>query len=155
VASESGKEVVVEGRSSGLSQEIRIGPFQLVSDEPVSQGGENLGPTPYDLLLASLGSCTSMTIAMVARRRGWPLEGVRVRLRHDKVHAEDCADCETKKGMLDRIDREVELLGPLSEEQRLSLLDIARKCPVARTLASEIWIESRLRPAAVEAGAAT
>ena len=148
MASDSRNEVVVEGGASGLRQEIRIGSFELVSDEPVAHGGEDQGPTPYDLLLASLGSCTSMTVAMVARRRGWPLEGVRVRLKHDRIHAEDCADCETKKGMLDRIDREVELFGPLSEEQRLSLLDIAGKCPVARTLRSEIRIESRLRPAA-------
>lgn len=141
-------EVVVEGGPAGLHQQIKVRSHELVSDEPVAQGGEDQGPTPYDLLLASLGSCTSMTIAMVARRRGWPLEGVRVRLKHDRIHAEDCADCETKKGMLDRIDREVELIGPLSEEQRLSLLDIAGKCPVARTLRSEIKIESRLRPAA-------
>jgi uncharacterized OsmC-like protein len=148
VASQNVREVVVEGPASGFRQDVHIGPFHLVGDEPADQGGQDQGPSPYDYLLAALGTCTSMTIAMVARRRGWPLESVRVRLRHGRVHAEDCADCETKKGMIDRIERDVELVGALSEEQRASLLDIAGKCPVARTLTSEVRIESRLIPAA-------
>jgi uncharacterized OsmC-like protein len=136
--------IVVEGTASGFTQEILAGPHRLVSDEPVALGGTDRGPTPYDLLLAALGACTSMTVGLYARRKQWPLERVRVRLRHSKIHAVDCMECETKEGKLDLIEREIELGGPLSEEQRLKLLEIADKCPVARTLTSEIKIKSRL-----------
>ena len=136
--------VVVRGGGSGLSQEISSGPHRLTADEPVAVGGADTGPAPYDLLLAALGACTSMTVGMYARRKQWPLEGVTVRLRHAKVHATDCAECETKSGMLDRIDVEVALSGPLSEEQRARILEIAQRCPVHRTLTSEIDIRTRL-----------
>ena len=136
--------VVVRGLASGFAQEIAAGKHQLKGDEPVEVGGTGTGPTPYDFLLAALGSCTSMTVSLYARRKQWPLEDVTVRLKHSKVHAEDCADCETKSGMLDRIEREVVLTGPLSEEQKARLLEIANKCPVHRTLTSEIRIESWL-----------
>jgi len=139
------REVVVEGPASGFRQEIRIGPHALVGDEPVDVGGSDTGPTPYDLLLAALGSCTSMTVSMYARRKGWPLEHVRVRLRHSKIHARDCADCETRAGKLDHVEREVELIGRLDDEQRMRLIEIANKCPVHRTLTSEIKIETTLR----------
>jgi uncharacterized OsmC-like protein len=137
-------DVVVHGSATGLAQEIVVGDHRLVADEPVSEGGTNTGLGPYDLLLASLGSCTSMTVALYARRKQWPLESVRVRLRHAKIYATDCENCETKEGMLDRIERDIELVGSLDDEQRGRLLDIANKCPVHRTLTSEIVIQSRL-----------
>jgi putative redox protein len=144
-ARDPGEWVVVRGLASGFAQEITAGSHHLKADEPVASGGTDTGPSPYDLLLAALGACTSMTISLFARRRGWPLEAVAVRLRHSRVHAEDCADCETKDRKLDRIEREIGLRGELGEEQRRQLLAIADKCPVHRTLTSEIWIESRLR----------
>src|SRR5678809_1576290 len=137
-------EVVVRGAAGGFAQEITAGSHHLRADEPLSRGGTETGPTPYGLLLAALGSCTSMTIALYARRKQWPLEAVTVTLRHSKIHAADCEACETKVGLLDRIERDVALRGPLSDEQRARLLDIANKCPVHRTLTSEIDIRTRL-----------
>ena len=136
--------VVVRGDASGFAQTVHAGRHELASDEPLVAGGTDTGPTPYDLLLAALGSCTSMTIALYARRKQWPLDDVTVRLRHQKIHAEDCADCETKAGMLDRIECEISVTGRLTAEQRAKLLEIANKCPVHRTLVSEINIDTRL-----------
>lgn len=136
--------VTVQGSAAGFAQEVVAGRHRLQTDEPVSQGGTDTGPGPYDLLLAALGSCTSMTIALYARRKQWPLEEVTVRLKHSRIHAQDCSDCETKEGMLDRIEREIVLTGSLSQEQRTRLLEIANKCPVHRTLTSEIKIDSWL-----------
>ena len=137
-------QVTVRGGGEGFVQEVVAGPHRLVADEPVAVGGTNAGPTPYDLLLAALGSCTSMTIAMYARRKGWPLAGVTVHLRHARVHAADCADCETRAGLLDRVQRQIEIVGPLTAEQRTRLLEIADKCPVHRTLKSEIDIVTEM-----------
>jgi putative redox protein len=136
--------VVVRGDASGFTQEITAGPHRLVADEPVEAGGTGAGPSPYDLLLAALGTCTSMTIALYARRKQWPLESVTVTLSHSKIHAQDCLECETREGKLDRIEREIALRGTLDAEQRARLLEIAGKCPVHRTLTSEIDIRSRL-----------
>jgi putative redox protein len=138
------RTVVVQGSSARLGQDIRAGSHRLIADEPESLGGTDTGPNPYDLLLAALGACTSMTLSLYARRKKWPLEGVTVTLRHSKIHASDCEDCETKQGMLDRIERDVALAGPLDEEQRARLLEIANKCPVHRTLTSEINVRTRL-----------
>jgi len=138
------REVLVRGGAVGFAQEIAVGPHRLVADEPASMGGTEAGPNPYDLLLASLGSCTSMTVALYARRKQWPLESVTVRLRHARIHAVDCRDCETHEGMIDRIEVDLELLGPLTEEQRARLLEIAGKCPVHRTLTSEIDVRTHL-----------
>jgi len=135
--------VVVRGSAAGFAQEIHAGPHRLHADEPASAGGTDTGPSPYDLLLAALGACTSMTVAMYARRKAWPLEEVTVHLRHSKIHATDCADCETREGMLDRIERDIHFTGSLTDEQRSRLLDIANKCPVHRTLTSEINIVTR------------
>ena len=136
--------VVVRGNAGGLAQEVETGRHRLVADEPVGAGGADTGPSPYELLVAALGACTSMTVSMYARRKQWPLEAVTVRLAHSRVHAQDCAECETKEGMLDRIEREISLTGPLSGEQRARLLEIANRCPVHRTLVSEIDIRTRL-----------
>jgi uncharacterized OsmC-like protein len=135
--------VVVRGSAAGFAQHIMAGSHRMQSDEPVSAGGTNTGPSPYDLFLAALGACTSMTVGMYARRKGWPLEDVTVHLRHSRVHAADCAECETNEGMLDRIEREIHFAGPLTAEQREKLLEIAEKCPVHRTLKAQIDIKTR------------
>lgn len=137
-------EVLVHGSARGFAQEMRLGRHELLADEPVALGGTDTGPNPYDLLLAALGACTSMTLSLYARRKQWPLDAVTVRLRHSRIHAADCEDCETKEGKLDRIECEVELAGALSDEQRARLLEIAKKCPVHKTLMSEISIRTRL-----------
>jgi putative redox protein len=136
-------DVVVSGNASGFLQEIAVGRHHLRADEPISVGGTDTAPDPYDYLLAGLGACTSMTIGLYARRKKWPLENVTVSLRHSRIHAKDCADCETKVGMLDHIVVEVSMIGPLTEEQRDALLAVAHKCPVHRTLTSEIKIAVR------------
>ena len=137
--------VVVRGGRSGLAQEITVGGHRFRADEPVEVGGTDTGPSPYDYLLAGLGACTSMTMRLYADRKKLPLEGVTVYLRHSRIHAADCADCETKQGKLDSIDREIELAGPLNDEQRQRLLELAELCPVHRTLTSEIRIRTSLR----------
>lgn len=137
-------QTVVHGSAKGFAQQISVGRHELLADEPAAAGGTDTGPDPYGLLVAALGACTSMTISLYARRKQWPLEAVTVRLRHSRVHAADCTDCETKDGMVDRIEREVELQGQLSEAQRTRLIEIANRCPVHRTLTSEIDIRTRL-----------
>ena len=137
-------DVIVRGDAAGFAQAVEVGTHRFAGDEPVAAGGTDTGPSPYDLLLAAFGTCTSMTIGLYARRKGWPLEGVTVRLRHEKIHATDCADCETKVGKIDRIEREIQLVGAgLTDEQRAKLMEIADKCPVHRTLVSEINIKTR------------
>lgn len=136
--------VLVRGSARGFAKEIHAGSHRLQADEPISAGGTDTGPSPYDLLLASLGACTSMTVAMYARRKAWPLEEATVHLRHSKIHAADCAECEARGAMLDRIERDIHLTGPLTDEQRSKLLEIANKCPVHRTLTSKIDIQTRL-----------
>jgi len=133
-------DVVVRGNVNGFRQEIVSGAHQLQADEPVNVGGSDAAPSPYDYLLIALGVCTSMTVGLYARRKQWPLDKITVSLRHSRIHAEDCKECETKEGMLDRIDTEIELTGPLTTEQRAKLMEIAAKCPVHRTLKSEINI---------------
>jgi putative redox protein len=137
-------EAVVYGSAKGFAQDITTGRHRLVADEPLAVAGTDTGPGPYDLLIAALGACTSMTVSLYARRKQWPLEGVTVKLRHSKIHAADCEACERKDGMLDAIERDVELHGALTEEQRVRLLEIANKCPVHKTLTSEISIRTRL-----------
>ncbi len=134
----------MRGSAQGFAQEITAGRHRLIADEPASAGGKDLGLGPYELLLAALGACTSMTIALYARRKGWQLTDVTVRLRHSRIHANDCAECETKQGMLDRIERDIAVAGELTGEQRGKLLEIANKCPVHRTLTSEINIRTTL-----------
>ncbi len=133
-------EVIVTSLAD-LRNEVRYGTGQtLVTDEPASLGGEDAGPDPYTLLLAALGSCISMTVTLYARRKAWPLEGVTVRLRQRRVHARDCTDCQTTDGYIHRIERAVSFTGALDAEQRARLAEIAHKCPVHKTLSSEIVI---------------
>lgn len=138
--------VVVRGNASGFLQEVVSGAHHLRADEPLSAGGGDAAPNPYDYLLAGLGACTSMTVGLYARRKQIPLENITVSLRHSRSYAKDCEECVTKEGMLDRIDVEIELTGPLTPEQRAKLMEIAAKCPVHRTLKSEIDIKLRASP---------
>ena len=144
-AAGSAEVVVAESGEGKFTQTVRAGDHHLVADEPRSVGGDDLGPGPYDYVLAGLGACTSMTIRLYADRKGWPLERVTVGLDHRKIHAEDCADCETTSGKLDEIERWLVFEGDLDEEQRARLLEIADKCPVHRTLTHEVRIRSRLK----------
>jgi putative redox protein len=141
------KTVVVRETGGGrFQQEVTVGTHRFLADEPLEVGGLDSGPGPYDLLLAGLGACTAMTLRLYAERKALPLERVTVRLNHSRIHAADCADCETKEGMLDRIDRAITLRGALDAEQRRRLLEIADKCPVHRTLTSEIDIRTVEQP---------
>jgi uncharacterized OsmC-like protein len=137
-------DVVVRGNATSFLQDVVAGSHQLQADEPVSYGGGDSAPGPYDYLLIALGVCTSMTIGLYARRKQLPLENITVSLRHARIHARDCEDCETKEGMLDRIEMAIELTGSLTPGQHAKLMEIAGKCPVHRTLKAEIDI--RLRP---------
>ena len=140
--------VLIEDNEAGpFATTVRSGTHALSADEPAANGGNDTGPDPYSYLLAALGACTSMTLRMYARQKKWPLEKVRVVLKHDKIHANDCATCESKEGKVDRIERWIELDGPLSDEQQKRLLEIADRCPVHRTLTSEIVITTRLEGA--------
>jgi uncharacterized OsmC-like protein/pimeloyl-ACP methyl ester carboxylesterase len=142
--SEAPREVVVrETRDGKFQQIVSVGPHQLLADEPVAAGGDDTGLSPYDFLLAGLGACTSMTMRLYAERKSLPLERTTVTLSHSKIHAEDCAECETKAGMLDQIERVITMEGPLTADQRDRLMEIADKCPVHRTLTSEVRILSR------------
>jgi len=139
--------IVRETGQGRYQQAIMAGPHRLIADEPVKVGGLDSGPNPYDLLLAGLGACTAMTVRMYAERKALPLDRVTVTLRHGKIHAEDCEDCETKDGMIDRIDRALTFEGELDADQRKRLMEIADKCPVHRTLTSEVSIRSVEKPA--------
>lgn len=142
--SAAGEVTVMETREGLFTQNIVAGAHHLRADEPVTVGGNDSGFSPYDLLLASLGACTSMTLRMYARQKKWPLEQITVQLRHGKIHAQDCAECETREGKIDRIERKIHLTGNLDEAQRARLMEIADKCPVHRTLHSEVLVETRM-----------
>jgi uncharacterized OsmC-like protein/alpha-beta hydrolase superfamily lysophospholipase len=133
---------VRETRAGRFQQEISVGSHRLIADEPREAGGLDSGPGPYDLLLAALGACTAMTLRLYAERKALPLDQVTVQLGHSRIHAADCEDCETKEGMIDRIARTITLAGALDDAQRARLLEIADKCPVHRTLTSEIDIRT-------------
>jgi putative redox protein len=140
-------EVVVRSLE-GLQQSIQIRGHQLVADEPVDGGGTDAGPNPYELLLAALGACTAMTVRLYASRKGWPLEGLEIALQHERIHAQDCLDCETQDVYLDKITKTLTLLGPrLDFDQRQRLAAISERCPVQRTLQREIIIEQIIKPA--------
>ena len=144
----SGKVLVRETREGKFTQLIRVGNHMLRADEPVAAGGQDSGPSPYDLLLAGLGACTAMTLRLYADLKKLPLERVSVELTHEKIHAQDCAECETKEGKIDCIERVVQLEGALDADQRAKLLEIANKCPVHRTLHSEVEVRTALAASA-------
>jgi putative redox protein len=141
--SSEGTVIVTETSSGGFMRQISAGHHQLMADEPPPVG-DDTGPTPYDLVLAGLGACTSMTVRMYADRKRWPLDEIRVTVRHSRIHAKDCADCETRNGYIDQIDCDVELTGDLDDAQRQRLLYIAERCPVHQTLTSEVRITTSL-----------
>jgi putative redox protein len=146
MATQNDKEaphIIVRGSAQDFRQEISAGKHHLVADEPVNVGGGDAGPDPYDYLLTSLGVCTSMTVGFYARRNKLPLEKITISLWHSRIHATDCEECQIREGMLDRIDVEVELTGSLTPEQHAKLMQVAAKCPVHRTLTSEINIRLR------------
>jgi putative redox protein len=143
-ASADGTVIVTETGPGTFTRQITAGRHKIIADEPAPVG-DDAGPTPYDLLLGALGTCTSMTVRMYADRKGWPLDRIRVTLRHRRIHAKDCADCETTKGFIDRMDLDIELVGDLDDTQRQLLLHIAERCPVHQTLTSEINIAPSLR----------
>jgi len=134
-------EVVVTSLTN-LRNEVRYGAgHSFITDEPIAVGGEDAGPDPYTLVLAALGSCISMTVTLYARRKQWPLEGVTVRLKQNRIHSKDCQDCaDHKEGYVHRIERSVTFTGLLTEEQRTRLSEIAHKCPIHKTLTSPIAI---------------
>ncbi|MFA7403967.1 MAG: bifunctional alpha/beta hydrolase/OsmC family protein [Pelobacteraceae bacterium] len=138
--------VTARSGAEGFRTELFANGFPLVADEPLAYGGGNEGPSPYEYLLAALGACTGMTVRMYAQSKGWPLEEVVVRLSHQKIHAEDCSDCDEKVRQIDSIERELEFHGGLDEPQRQRLLEIAGRCPVHRTLTGEVRIGTVMRP---------
>ncbi len=135
---------VIVRAGASLRNEIEVGKHRLIADEPVDAGGADEGPTPYDFLSAGLGGCTSMTMRVVAKRENIPLEGVEVHVTNDRMYAKDCADCNSSAGYIHRFDVRIKLIGNLTEQQRDRLLSVARRCPVAKTLTSEIKIEESL-----------
>lgn len=143
IATDEGEVAVVDAGEGTFPQWIAASGHRWRADEPSGVGGSDSGPSPYDLLLAALGACTNMTLKMYAGRKGWPLDSLETRLRHDRIHAADCADCDTRAGMVDRIERRITLGGPLDGEQRARLIEIADKCPVHRTLHGPISIVTR------------
>ncbi|WGR91193.1 bifunctional alpha/beta hydrolase/OsmC family protein [Bradyrhizobium sp. ISRA443] len=135
--------VVQETRAGKFQQIVTTGPHRMLADEPVAVGGQDTGPGPYDFVLAGLGACTSMTMRMYADRKSLPLDRVTVTLTHSKIYANDCAECETREGMLDQIDRVIRIEGALDDDQRKRLMEIADKCPVHKTLTSEVRIVTK------------
>jgi uncharacterized OsmC-like protein/alpha-beta hydrolase superfamily lysophospholipase len=135
--------VVRETRDSKFQQMVVVGPHRMLADEPLAAGGQDTGPGPYDFLLAGLGACTSMTMRMYADLKKLPMERVTVALRHSKIYAKDCEECETRDGKLDQIERVIGIEGALDADQRKRLMEIADKCPVHRTLTSEIRIVTK------------
>ncbi len=141
-------EVTISENGQGrYAQDVTAGRHVLHADEPASVGGADTGPSPYELLAAALGACTSMTLRMYAERKGWALGRIVVKVRHARIYAADCADCETRDGLVEEFVREILIAGPLDEEQRARLTEIADRCPVHRTLAAEVKVRTVLAAA--------
>lgn len=140
---DSDKQVYTRTGDDGYTTMVRAGEHRFITDEPEAVGGKGMGPSPYDLLVASLGTCTGMTLRMYADRKNWPLEEIRVHLQHSKLHAEDCGHCGKENAKLDHVLREIELVGPLDEDQRKRLLEIANKCPVHKTLDKKVSVTTK------------
>lgn len=140
------KSVLVKVGTGALLADVQAGRHTYLVDEPVEVGGQDRGPTPYDLLLSALGACTAITLRLYADQKKWPLEGIEVRLRHQRVHRTDCEHCEQAGQMLEEVQKELRLLGPLTAEQRQRLEVISQKCPVQKTLMAGLHITTRLVP---------
>ena len=138
------ESLVTVSTGKTFTTRIQTGRHHFIADEPVEKGGNDKGPNPYDLLLSALGACTSITLRMYASRKEWPVDEINVRLRHFKIHAEDCEDCDSPTGRIDVIERHIEILGNIDEDQRERMLEIADKCPVHKTLHSEIKVRTTL-----------
>ena len=136
--------VTTKTPNRGFTTDIEASGHKFVADEPIEVGGDDEGPSPYDILVSALGACTGMTINLYAKRKGFPLTNVIVYLKHNKVYIEDCLDCENSKSKIDVIDRTITLEGNLSEDQKTRLLEIADKCPVHKTLTSGFKINTSL-----------
>ena len=147
------ESVVVVTSKSGLTEEVTVRSHRFLADEPKDAGGADSGPNPYELLLAALGTCTAMTVQMYAKRKGWPLERVQVKLSEQRIHAEDCATCDSAESRITLITKELALEGVLDEAQRARLAEIAAHCPVHRTLMGEIRIQQSLKPPSIVFGA--
>ncbi|MFD2785279.1 OsmC family protein [Hymenobacter rubripertinctus] len=147
---ENDKTVLVKVGPEALLADVRAGRHTWLVDEPVAVGGQDAGPTPYDLLLSALGACTAITLRLYATRKKWPLEGIEVRLRHQRVHEQDCEQCEQAGHTLDEVRKELRLLGPLDEQQRQRLEAVSQKCPVQKTLMSGLRIITELVPAGTD-----
>ncbi|OON69011.1 OsmC family protein [Hymenobacter sp. CRA2] len=139
--------VLVRVGPDALMADVQAGRHTYIIDEPLGVGGQDRGPTPYDLLLSALGACTAITLRLYATQKNWPLDGIEVRLRHQRVHVQDCQACEAADARLDEIHKELRLLGDLSEAQRQRLEQISQKCPVQKTLLAGVRISTRLLPA--------
>jgi len=148
------RNITVNSGFPAYIQNISIGPHQLLADEPPEAGGADTGPNPYELVMAALGACTSMTVRMYAERRNWRLERVQVDLTFSRLHAADCDDCSRKKGIVNRIEKRITFIGDLSEIQRQRLLHMANNCPVHRVLARTIEISSTLNTESMSAASA-
>jgi putative redox protein len=135
---------VIVRSGNSLRNDIEAGPHRMIADEPAGAGGTEAGPTPYDFLAAGLGTCTSMTLHVIARRENIPLEGVEITVENDRMHAKDCADCLTPAGYIHRFSVSIKLIGTLTAVQRERMLEVAKRCPVHKTLTSEIRIDERL-----------
>ena len=138
------ENVVLTYKKGKFQHEAQAGNHIWIVDEPQSMGGDDEGPSPYDMILAALGACTSMTIMMYARQKGWPLEDLSVELSHDRIYAKDCQDCETNEGQVDEIHRKITLMGPLSDEQIERLTKVGERCPVHRALVGEIKVRDEV-----------
>lgn len=136
--------------ADALLTDVQAGRHTFLLDEPLAVGGQDLGPTPYDMLLSALGACTAITLRLYANRKQWPLAAVEVRLRHQRVHLTDCAACEQPDQTLDHVQKDLRLLGPLTDEQRQRLLEMSKKCPVQKTLSAALHITTNLLPANAE-----
>jgi putative redox protein len=146
MADDATKSVLVKVGPDALLADVRAGRHTFVLDEPAEAGGQDRGPTPYDLLLAALGACTAITLRLYADQKKWPLEAIEVRLRHQRVHRADCEACEQQDQMLEEVEKELRLVGPLTEEQRQRLEMISQKCPVQKTLMNGLRIKTQLVP---------
>jgi putative redox protein len=142
---ETKQQVGIHLGPEGFTTDVVAGRHRMIADEPISVGGQNLGPSPYDLLLASVGTCTAMTLRMYANRKKWNLEEVEVHLSHSREHIKDCEECETSESKIDVIKKEIKVSGDLDAEQVNRLLEISARCPVHRTISGKVHFESEIQ----------